>query len=131
MSSRIIALLLSLPVVGALAEEGGGPVFVRITSGVVINYGAPSINRLKFAKVGLSVQVGSIESSEIVEYHLPLLKDSIIMMLSGYPEVQIRSAKGKEAIRVAVLEKMQTLMEREEGDPVIEEVLFDNFVIQR
>ncbi len=131
MSSRIIALLLSLPVVGALAEEGGGPVFVRITSGVVINYGAPSINRLKFAKVGLSVQVGSIESSEIVEYHLPLLKDSIIMMLSGYPEVQIRSAKGKEAIRVAALEKMQTLMEREEGDPVIEEVLFDNFVIQR
>ena len=115
----------------AAEESGGEALCVKITPGLVINYGAPSINRLKYAKVGMSVRVGDAEASDVVEHHLPALQDSMVMLLSAHPEEGIRTVKGKERIRKEALKRMRELLNREEGAPLIEDVLFENFVVQR
>ena len=115
----------------AVEESGGEALYVKITPGLVINYGAPTINRLKYAKVGMSVRVGDAEASDIVEHHLPAMQDSMVMLLSAHPEEGIRTVKGKERIRKEALKRMRELLNREEGAPLIEDVLFENFVVQR
>ena len=110
----------------AAEESGGEALYVKITPGLVINYGAPSINRLKYAKVGMLVRAGDAEASDVVEHHLPALQDSMVMLLSAHPEEGIRTVKGKEALK-----RMRELLNREEGAPLIEDVLFENFVVQR
>ena len=125
-----VFLALLMPSAGA-EEASGASLYVKISPGLVINYGAPSINRLKYAKVGMSVRVEDGAASDAVEHHLPALQDSMIMLLSGHPEDGIRTLRGKERIRKEALKRMRELLNREEGSPFIEDVLFDNFVVQR
>ena len=53
------------------------------------------------------------------------------MLLSAHPEEGIRTVKGKERIRKEALKRMRELLNREEGAPLIEDVRFENFVVQR
>lgn len=126
----VLIVMLAAPA-GAEEADGEGAFYVKISRGLVINYGAPSINRLRFAKVGMSVRVSSGEASDAVEHHLPLLQDSMIMLLSGYAEDAMRTVRGKEKIRKSALKQMRELLQKEEGEPYVEDVLFDNFVVQR
>ncbi|MCB1645763.1 MAG: flagellar basal body-associated FliL family protein [Pseudomonadales bacterium] len=115
----------------ALAEGEGGVEYVKITEDMVVNYGDPSLNRLNYLKVAIHARVADASAADMIEYHLPALRDALIMLLSAQHSETVRSAEGKEEIRLMVLKKMQKLLKAEENEEYITDVLFSRFVVQR
>ena len=114
--SHYLIVLFVLLANSAIAQESGDEgtaLYVQISPGLVVNYGEPGINRLKFAKVGMSVRVQSGGASDAVEHHLPLLQNSMIMLLSGHAEDKMRTVRGKEKIRKSALKQMRELLQEE------------------
>ena len=49
----------------------------------------------------------------MVEDNLPLLQNSMIMLLSGHAEDKMRTVRGKEKIRKSALKQMRELLQEE------------------
>lgn len=105
--------------------------YVRLTTGMVLNYGEPSLNRLKYIKVAVDVRVPNAGSADMVEYHSPALIDALVRVFTASEEEVVKSAHGKEELRQTALKELQAVMLSEEGDQVIEDLLFSSFVVQR
>jgi len=116
---------------GAAASDGDVAQYVNISKGMVLNYGEPSLNRLKYIKIALNARVANAEAAEIVEYYMPAIKDKLVTIFTSQDEGTIRSPEGKEQIRLAALAELQKLIKKEQGEPVIEDLLFARFVVQR
>lgn len=123
----LFAALLFSAVTGAESDTQ----YVPLSKGMVVNYGEPSIKRLKYLKVAVDVRVESAADAELVEYHRPALLDSLVRVFTASEDETIRTGEGKEAIRQLALERLQTVMKAEEGDIIIEDLLFSTFVVQR
>ena len=105
--------------------------YVRLTKAMVINYGEPSLSRLKYLKVAVDVRVPSASAADLVEYHRPMLLDALVTVFTDLEAEVVKSADGKEEIRQQALAELQRAMKAEEGDQVIEDLLFSSFVVQR
>jgi len=105
--------------------------YVRLTKAMVINYGEPSLSRLKYLKVAVDVRVPSASAADLVEYHRPMLLDALVTVFTDLEAEVVKSADGKEEIRQQALAELQRAMKSEEGDQVIEDLLFSSFVVQR
>lgn len=126
----VLSLLVTLLFVDSAQAETGAH-YVPLTKGMVLNYGEPSLNRLKYIKVAVDVRVLSAAEAELVEYHRPALLDTLVHVFSASEEEIVKSGGGKEAIRQLALEEIQSVMRTEEGDAIIQELLFSTFVVQR
>jgi flagellar FliL protein len=113
---------------GSDAED---PRYVSFGHPLVINYGNPSLGRLRYLKVELQFRVEGGEAAEQVEYHLPALRHSLVMLFSKQIQQKVSLPEGKEDIRQEALEAVQKLMVSEEGEKTIQDLLFTNFVVQR
>jgi flagellar FliL protein len=105
--------------------------YVEIGDPLVVNYGVPSLGRLKYMRVNMQFRVQGESDRGLVEYHLPILRHALVMLLSNQLQHKVSSAEGKEDIRLEALAVAQDVMIRELGDETIEDVLFTNFVVQR
>ena len=105
--------------------------YVTLSKGMVVNYGEPSLNRLKYIKVAVDVRVLGATEAELVEYHRPALLDTLVHVFTASEEETVKSGGGKEAIRQLALEEVQGVMKTEEGDVIIQDLLFSTFVVQR
>ena len=64
-------------------------------------------------------------------YHLPALRNSLVLLLSRQDEVTVSTGSGREAIREEALVELRALLKTEEGQPYIDDLMFTNFVVQR
>ncbi len=55
----------------------------------------------------------------------------MVMLLSKQDEGSVVSIGGREEIRKQALNEIQTLLVREEGAPLVEDVIFTDFIVQR
>ncbi len=53
-----------------------------------------------------------------------------MLLLSSKTHDELRSAKGKETLRKAVLKEIQKVLEAETGKEGVEDVFFTSFVMQ-
>ena len=53
------------------------------------------------------------------------------MLLSRQDESTVSSASGRDAIKAEALAELNELLQSEEGMPLIEDLMFTNFVVQR
>lgn len=65
-----------------------------------------------------------------IEYHEPLILDTIIGILSKQSEEKVKSLHGREEIRVIILEQLQQVLRRETGQPMVQDVLFTKYLYQ-
>ena len=129
--TALFCLILSLPAL-AQEEEGENSDEVRyfdMTPALVTNYGGPG--RMKYIKAEISIRVDSADAYRAVTHHHPSLRHAMIMLLSRQTDDSIATAEAKETLRVAALEELRGVMESEEGDPMIEDILFSSFFVQK
>lgn len=126
-----LLLVLAALVLSSITRAESNTQYVPLSKGLVVNYGEPSLKRLKYLKVAVDVRVESAADAELVEYHRPALLDSLVRVFTASEDETIRTGEGKEAIRQLALERLQTVMKAEEGDVIIEDLLFSAFVVQR
>jgi flagellar FliL protein len=126
----ILIVILSFLVCSVETAAEDGIKYVRLTKAMVLNYGEPSLNRLKYLKVAVDVRVSNADAADLVEYHSPALVDALVQVFTSSEAEMVKTGIGKEEIRQKALQELQTVMTSEEGDQIIEDLLFSTFVVQ-
>jgi len=131
----LTALLLSLSIcLPALAssekkEEVPTTLYYNLTPALIGNL-ADSGNRLKFFKADVSLRVTGTEAEEKIKLHEPLIRHQMVMLFSAQTSETINAPDGRENLRLEALKKVQDAINGEEGKPIVEDLLFNNLIIQ-
>ncbi|MDY0248600.1 MAG: flagellar basal body-associated FliL family protein [Pseudomonas sp.] len=129
----ILLLAFSFGWTTAHAQEEEAPVahapsaYVSLVPALVGNYGAGT--KLKYYKADIALRVKA-ENVAKVEYHEPLIRDQLIQLFAQQTDENMSSTEGKEAMRQAALVQVQTILKEEEGDILVDDLLFNNLIVQ-
>lgn len=131
-----VLLALSLPVL-AFAEEaekegkdGAAPVvaYIGLVPALVGNFGAGP--KLKFYKADIALRVTGAEAEAKVKHHEPLIRNQLVMLFSQQTDESMGAAGAKETLRQEALKQVQDVLNQEEGKPLVDDLLFNNLIIQ-
>jgi len=129
-----ISLLLAacLPAL-ALAEEDkkeAAPqvAYVALVPPLVGNYTVGS--RLKLYKADISLRVSGADAQTKVQLHEPLIRNQLVMLFAQQTEETLTGLDGKEKLRQEALKQVQQILNDEEGAPLVDDLLFNNLIIQ-
>ncbi|MGF1739651.1 flagellar basal body-associated protein FliL [Vibrio profundum] len=107
----------------------GNPVaYVNIPQPFLFNVTGDDRDRLVQIKVQLMVR--GLENEELARYHSPLVESSLLGTFASASVEQLRTATGRTELRDRATEDIKASLTRAVGKPVIERVLFTDFVIQ-
>ena len=116
---------------GAELTQGAEIRYVELKPTFVTNYGVSSSGHMRYIKADVTVRVGNRNGEYFVRYHLPALRDSLVLLLSRQDDSTVASAAGREVIKAEAIGELTEVLMREEGEAVIEDLMFTNFVVQR
>jgi flagellar protein FliL len=111
---KIAMIALGTFLVPFAGAAGGGGTFAEgvnylsIKPPLIVNYGG--IGKIKFIKVEISMRVENNLNAIAVTHHMPLVRDTLIMFLSGMTDEQISSGEGKELMRQQALSKINEVI---------------------
>lgn len=120
------------------AEHGGGEEaaaasvseYLDLKPAIITNFGG--VGPVHFVKAEISLRVGKNPENNItVQHHLPQIRHTLVMLLARQTDDTLSTMQGKEQIRQEALAALQKVMQEEEGKPLVEDVLFNNLIIQR
>lgn len=124
----LLACLLLAPAVRA--NEGTPLVsYINLTPPLVGNYD-PGSKKLKYYKADIALRASNDNKAKI-EMHEPLIRDQLILLFAQKTEDDFATIEGKEAVRKDALLRVQQALQQEEGMPLVDDLLFNNLVIQR
>ena len=130
-----LLLALSLPLTAQASEdkeakEGAAPVvsYVTLVPALVGNFGEGP--KLKFYKADLSLRVTGADVEAKVKHHEPLIRNQLVMLFSQQTEVAMAAPGARETLRAEALKQVQDVLNQEEGKPYVEDLLFNNLIIQ-
>ena len=103
--------------------------YVELKPEFVLNYG--NDNKLHYLKVEVSLRSMGYAESLDINHHADLIRHEIIMEISKQPVDVINSTEGKQQVQERVLERIRTVLTEETGQPLVDRVLFINFIVQR
>ncbi|MCO6055839.1 flagellar basal body-associated protein FliL [Pseudomonas sp. MOB-449] len=132
---RLTALLLALtlPLLAVAEEkpkEGEAPkvAYIDLVPSLVGNYGPGP--RLKYYKADISLRVTGPEAEEKVTRHEPLIRNQLVMLFSQQTDESLNASDSKEKLRQEALKQVQQVLNSEEGQPLVEDLLFNNLIVQ-
>lgn len=123
-------LLLASPSWAQDDEAPEGSIYVPLTEPLVVNYGGPG--RLKYLRAELALRVKNAQHAALVRHHMPLIRANLVMLFSRQKDEDVNSQTGREQLRQLALAETNALLRTEEGEEqVVENLLFNNFVVQK
>nr|WP_279290877.1 flagellar basal body-associated protein FliL [Pseudomonas sp. S25] len=128
-------LALTLPTM-ALAEEaakeGEAPkvAYVSLTPPFVGNYALDGGPKLRVFKADVALRVTGTEAQAAVKRNDPLIRNQLVALFTQQTVDTMSSAEAKEKLRQEALKQVQQVMNDEEGKPIVEDLLFNNFIVQ-
>lgn len=126
----LVILLLALTAPAVNAQTPNEVVYYGFDPDIVTNYVADNKRTLGYVRVSVELMLPSKELLKTVEYHEPIILDTIIGILSKQPEQKIKSLTGREEVRQQILEQLQLILKRETGQTMIQDVLFTKYMYQ-
>jgi flagellar FliL protein len=102
--------------------------YVNIAQPFVFNVTSDTRNRVVQIKVQLMVR-GS-ENDNLARYHSPLIESTLLATFASATVEQLREATGRIELRDKATDDIKAVMTKVVGKPVIERVLFTDFVMQ-
>lgn len=125
----VLALACALLVPGVRADDEAPEVaYINLMPGVVGNYAAGG-SKLKFYKADIALRIISTNKDRVT-YHEPLIRDQLVLLFSQKTEEDFTGIEGKEAVRKEALERVRQALLQEEGEPLVDDLLFNNLVVQ-
>jgi flagellar FliL protein len=116
------------------AEEPAAPVnapaiYVKLKPEFIVNYQVGP--RQRYLQVYMEAMTRNPTIADALEMHSPMIRSSIISLLSQQEFQYLRSAEGRAAVRELVTEEVRRLVTQETGiDTGLEQILFTNYVMQ-
>lgn len=126
-----LALGLAFPVLAQdkSADEAAKPRYHSLVPALVGNMGSDS-GKLRYYKADVALRVSSSEAEERVRYHEPLIRNQLVTLFSQQSDAALAGAEAKEALRQEALKQVQVVLTHEEGKPLVDDLLFNNLIIQ-
>ena len=66
----------------------------------------------------------------MVSHHKPYLRNSLVMLFSAQEANIMNSSEGREELRQIALKEVKAVMSELEGVPAVDDLYFNNFVVQ-
>jgi len=129
----LMLLALSLPVMAQEeAKEEGPPkaAYVSLTPPFVGNYALDGGPKLRVYKADIALRVAGADAEAAVKRNDALIRNQLVSLFTQQTVDSMSSAEAKENIRQEALKQVQRVMNDEEGKPVVEDLLFNNFIVQ-
>lgn len=127
-----LVCLLAWPAFCFAEEEGkAGPpkvAYVSLTPPFVGNYALDGGPKLRIFKADVALRVTGAESEALVKRHDALIRNQLVALFTQ--QTDLSTADAKEKLRVEALKQVQQVLNDEEGKPVVEDLLFNNLIIQ-
>lgn len=83
-----------------------------------------------FIRVKVELMVDNMAQLDIVEYHQPLIRDTIIRVLNQENAAKIKSLTGRESIRQLCLAKINAELMPITGQQVVADIFFTSYLYQ-
>lgn len=131
-----LLLALSLPLAALANEEekkegeAAVPVvaYIGLVPALVGNFGSGP--KLKFYKADIALRVTGTEAEAQVKHHEPLIRNQLVMLFSQQTDETMGTPGAKETLRQEALKQVQAVLTQEEGKPLVDDLLFNNLIIQ-
>ncbi len=112
----------------AVPEEAP-PIYIALEPAFVVNFSEES-GASRFMQATIQVMTRDPEIEQAVATHMPVIRNSIVLLLSSLSVDDVAGIEGKEKLRTEVLEKVRGILKERTGKPGVEEIYFTSFVIQ-
>ncbi|MGM3386667.1 flagellar basal body-associated protein FliL [Stutzerimonas stutzeri] len=111
-------------------EEAAAPktIYHTLVPALVGNYGSGA--KLKYYKADVALRITGTEAEAKVKHHEPLIRNQLVMLFSQQTDASLGSVEAKEALRQEALKQVQAVLNQEEGQPLVEDLLFNNLIVQ-
>ncbi|MDY7562323.1 flagellar basal body-associated protein FliL [Pseudomonas sp. 10B1] len=130
----IMLLALSLPVVASAEEskesDASKVAYVSLSPALVGNYGLDGGPKLHVYKADIALRVTGADAEKAVRHNEPLIRNQLVALFSQQTVDTMNNVDAKEKLRQEALKQTQQIMSDEEGKPVVEDLLFNNLIIQ-
>lgn len=95
---------------------------------IIVTFDAKGRQRYLQADITLLTRDDDVIAA--IELHMPAIRNALVLLIGSQMFEEIQTAEGKELLRVQCLQALQEIFEREIGKPGVEQVLFENMVMQ-
>jgi len=81
-------------------------------------------------QVEIQVMAHSIEPFALIEHHMPVIRNKLMLILSSQKYEEVNTLKGKEKLREEIKQAIQEVLHEESPDANIEAVYFTSLIMQ-
>jgi flagellar FliL protein len=133
----LLMLALTLPMAAQAqeakeAKEGEAPKvsYISLAPPLVGNYGLDGTAKLKVYKADIALRVTGPEAAAAVKANDALIRNQLVALFTQQTNESMSTVEGKEKLRQEALKQTQQVMNDETGKPMVEDLLFNNLIIQ-
>lgn len=102
--------------------------YVNVVQPFVFN--ATGKQRDRVVQIKVQLMVRGMENEDYARYHSPLIESTLLSTFASVTVEQLRSMNGRVELRDQATADVQASLSQVVGKPVVERVLFTDFVIQ-
>ena len=126
-----ITAIVPEPVVAKAGAEGHGSgkpsVYYAIDPPLVVNFEDGSA--VRFLQITMEIMAHDEKAIESVQKNIPLIRNNLLLLMSNRNYQSMMSREGKEKLRQEALTEVRAV-QKKEGGPDVDDVLFTSFVVQ-
>ncbi len=110
-------------------EEGANELlYYDMEKPFIINF--PKGSGARLIQVSVSILAKGEESIEALKKHQPMIRNNLLMMISGKGAKNLATQEGKEGLRADMLKEVGKIMEQMTGKNKVDNIFFTSFVMQ-
>lgn len=94
----------------------------------VLNFEGKS--KARFMQIGLEVATTNDRSFAAVKKHLPVIRNEVVLLLSGQKYEEMVTPDGKEQLRAELIETINIILKKHKAKKGIDNIYFTSFVMQ-
>jgi flagellar protein FliL len=109
-------------------EDAGKPaLYFALDPPLVVNF--EDGDAVRFLQVSMEVMAREQKAIDSVTKNVPLIRNNLLLLMSNRDYKTLMTRQGKEDLRKEALAAIQAV-QKKEGDPPVEDLLFTSFVVQ-
>lgn len=95
-----------------------------------LTFNVPGTGRDRVAQIGVQLLVRSARHETLAQENIPLLESTLLTTFARTSAERLTTSEGKREIRLQALDAVREALTEATGSPIVDEVLFTNFVVQ-
>ncbi|NIE76758.1 flagellar basal body-associated protein FliL [Pantoea sp. Tr-811] len=128
----VMALMLPAAAMAEEAKEGEANkvAYISLSPPFVGNYALDGGPKLRVYKADVALRVTGDAAAAAVKHQEPLIRNQLVALFAQQGVDDMSNVDAKEKLRQEALKQVQQVMESEEGKPIVEDLLFNNLIVQ-